>query len=246
MTPRPRAAFAGRVLVSKRTPVADGVWLVRGGFPRRTMNVYLIEDGGGVTAFDAGIRGMGGAVAALARELGGIRRVVLGHAHPDHRGGAPGMGAPVLCHPAEVADVEGDGGTRYFDYSKLAGWARLQMPILMRLADGGPVGVAGTVAEGDEVAGFRVVELPGHAPGQIGLWRSADRLALTSDCFYTLDSVPPGSPYLPKLAYTFDADRARESVRKLASLRPEAAWPGHADPVTGDVRAKLEAAAAAP
>jgi predicted ester cyclase len=35
--------------------VADGVWVLRGGFPLRTMNVYLIEDDGGVTVFDAGI-----------------------------------------------------------------------------------------------------------------------------------------------------------------------------------------------
>ena len=35
--------------------------------------------------------------------------------------------------------------------------------------------------------GFRVIELPGHAPGLIGLYRESDRLALVSDCFYTLD-----------------------------------------------------------
>ena len=47
-------------------PVADGVWRVRGGVPR-AMNVYLIEDdGGGVTVFDAGIKGMGPAIAAAA------------------------------------------------------------------------------------------------------------------------------------------------------------------------------------
>ena len=31
--------------------------------------------------------------------------------------------------------------------------------------DGGPVPIAGTLAEGDDVAGFEVVHLPGHAPG---------------------------------------------------------------------------------
>ena len=47
--------------------------------------------------------------------------------------------------------------------------------------------IAGTVKEGDEIAGFKVIHLPGHAPGLIGLWRESDRLALISDCFYTLD-----------------------------------------------------------
>ncbi|MEA2451208.1 MAG: hypothetical protein QOG63_3140, partial [Thermoleophilaceae bacterium] len=37
----------------------DRVWVMRGGFPHRTMNIYFIEeDGGGVTVFDAGIRSM--------------------------------------------------------------------------------------------------------------------------------------------------------------------------------------------
>ena len=232
------------MIVGPLERVADGVWLVRGGFPRRTMNVYLIEHDGRVTAFDSGIRGMGHGIARRAEALGGVERVVLGHAHPDHRGGAPGIGAPAYCHADERADVEGDGGLRYFDYSKLdTRFAQAQMRVLMRLADGGPVPVAGTLAEGDEVAGFSVIHLPGHAPGQIALWREPDRLALTSDCFYTLHSEVAGEPQMPGAAYTLDQDRARESVRKLAALEPAAAWPGHAEPVTGDVRAKLELAA---
>jgi hypothetical protein len=40
-----------------------------------------------------------------------------------------------------------------------------------------------------------------------------------------------------------DTDEARASIRKLAALDLTAAWPGHAEPVTGDVRAQLEPAA---
>jgi len=54
--------------------VAEGVWLLRGGFPAKTMNVYLIEDEGGVTVFDAGIRDMVVPVrAAAARLAPGVR-----------------------------------------------------------------------------------------------------------------------------------------------------------------------------
>lgn len=232
------------ILVGPRERVADGVWLVRGGLPRKTMNVYLIEHGGRVTVFDSGIRGMGGAIRRAAEPLGGVERVVLGHAHPDHRGGASGIGAPVYCHPAERADVEGDGGLHYFRWSKLEGAPRrAQMRVLMRLADAGPVQVAGTVEAGEEVAGWRVIALPGHSPGQIGLWRESDRLALSSDCFYTLHSESPDEPQLPGAAYSLDEEGARRAVRALAAMEPAAAWPGHAEPVTGDVRAKLERAA---
>src|SRR5579862_5908430 len=103
-------------------PVAAGVWLVRGGFPSRTMNVYLLEDAeqGGITVFDAGIHAMTAAVARAAARLGPLRRVVLGHADPDHRGAAPGLRAPVFCHPAERAAAESDSPFRdYWDLSKL-------------------------------------------------------------------------------------------------------------------------------
>jgi glyoxylase-like metal-dependent hydrolase (beta-lactamase superfamily II)/ketosteroid isomerase-like protein len=225
--------------------VAEGVWVVQGQ-PGRC-NVYLIEDDGGVTLFDAGARTMVRAIARAGAKLGGIRRIVLGHGHTDHRGSAPGLGAPVYCHPAEVQDAEGSGGFRYWPQG-LAGLPtplRQAHKLLHRYAwDAGPVKIAGTVEEGDDVAGFKVVHLPGHAPGLIALWRESDRLALTTDCFYTVDMWGRGSaPHLPEATYNFDTDEARASMRKLAALEPAAAWPGHAKPVTGDVRGQLERAA---
>ncbi len=229
--------------------VAEGVWVVQGQ-PGRC-NVFLIENAGaegGVTLFDAGARVMTRAVASAGAKLGGIRRVVLGHGHTDHRGTAPALGVPVLCHPDEVLDAEGSGGFRYWP-ADLAGLPTPQRQIhrvLHRMAwDAGPVKIAETVEEGDEVAGFRVIHLPGHAPGLIALWRESDRLALVSDCFYTLDmwgrSCPP---HLPHATYNLDCEQARASILKLAALEPAAAWPGHARPVTGNVRVTLERAVA--
>jgi glyoxylase-like metal-dependent hydrolase (beta-lactamase superfamily II) len=234
-----------RLVADAPRRIADGVWLVRGGVPRH-MHVFLLEDPlGGATAFDAGAALMLPAVAAAGAALGGIDRVVLGHAHPDHRGVAPGLGAPVFCHPAERADAEGTGGLRYFAYSRLRPPARAAFPLLLRWWDGGPVRIAGTVAEGDEVCGFRVVELPGHAPGLIGLFRERDGLALASDCFYTLNPNTGFSGHVraPHPAFTWDEDLARASMRKLAALEPAVVWPGHARPVTERVRETLERAA---
>ena len=225
--------------------IAEGVWLVQGGFPQKLMNVYLIEDEGQVTVFDAGIRAMTNGIASAAAGLGGIRRVVLGHGHPDHRGAAPGLGAPVYCHPDEVEETQGDGGEHYFDFSKLDWYARAAMPRFLRSWDGGPVQVEGTVSEGDDIAGFRVVAFPGHAPGMIGLWRESDRLALVSDTLYTLDPQTgfKGAPRVPHRAFNHDHDQAVASMRKLAAMEPATVWPGHAEPVTGDVRSQLERAA---
>jgi glyoxylase-like metal-dependent hydrolase (beta-lactamase superfamily II)/predicted ester cyclase len=240
-----RTRLASRLSRSEPGLVAQGVWVVQGQ-PARC-NVYLIEDEGGVTLFDAGARTMVRAVASAGAKLGGIRRIVLGHGHTDHRGTAPALGVPVFCHPDEVEDAEGSGGFRYWPEG-LAGipTPHRQVQLLMhRLAwDGGPVQIAGTLSEGEEVAGFRVIHIPGHAPGMIALWREQDRLALTSDCFYTLDIWGRNSdPHVPFDVYNWNTDLARESMRKIAALEPAAAWPGHALPLTGDVRGALLRAA---
>jgi glyoxylase-like metal-dependent hydrolase (beta-lactamase superfamily II)/ketosteroid isomerase-like protein len=223
------------------TPVADGVWRLSGkGFGGLgDFAVFFVrEPGGGVLMFDAGVRQMTKAVAAAAARLGGLTRVVLGHGHTDHRGTAPALGVPVLCHPAEVADAEGSGGRRYWDPELRF----LPHPIrevhrylLHPRVDGGPVAISGTLEEGDDVAGFRVVHLPGHAPGLIALWREADRVALVSDAFYVTDMWGrPSDPHVPLDGYNLDTAQARASLRRLAALEPRIAGPGHLGPLEGD------------
>ncbi|HLH65842.1 MAG TPA: nuclear transport factor 2 family protein [Solirubrobacteraceae bacterium] len=243
-----RTRARGAIHGVQAEPIAPGVWLVRGGFPLRTMNVYLIEDDGGVTVFDAGCRTMAVALRAACARLGGVRRVILGHADADHRGAAPALSAPVLCHPAERPAAESQAWMRdYWDLGRLRPYARPFFARALESWDGGAVEISGTVVEGDRVAGFEVVELPGHAPGQIALFRASDRLALISDCVYTLDiqTGRHGPPRVPHPAFDADVEQARASILKLAGLGPSAAWPGHARAVAGDVSAQLRAAARA-
>jgi hydroxyacylglutathione hydrolase len=229
--------------------VADGVWLLRGDV-RRVMNIYFLEDGDGVTQFDGGTKRMAKAAKAAAESLGGLTRIVLSHAHPDHRGAIPALDADVFCHPDEVADAEDDAPiSPYMDFSKLALGPRLFYSFATRRWDGGAVKIAGTLVEGDEVAGFRVIEFPGHSPGQIGLWRESDRLALVSDVIYLSDTlgrrrVPKGEATVPHPSVTWDSSKASESVRKLAALEPAVVGAGHDGPLRGEnLRAPLERAA---
>ncbi len=244
-----RTRAAEKLLGKQFGQIAEGVWRLQGN-PGRC-NVYFVRDGDGVLMFDSGARTMTTAVGGAAAQLGGLTRIVLGHGHTDHRGTAPAFDVPVLCHPDEVVDAEGSGGWRYWD-PELRGlpWLdRKVHPFLhRRFWDGGPVKIADTVSEGDDVAGFRVIHIPGHAPGQIALWRESDRLALTTDCFYTLDRWGRDSAaHVPFGTYNLDTEQARASIRKIAALEPAACWPGHANAVAGtDVRARLEQAATTP
>src|SRR6187399_3320925 len=230
--------------------VADGVWLLRGD-ARKAMNVYFLEDGDGVVQFDAGTKAMLKQNKAAAEQLGGVKRIVLGHAHADHRGTAPSMGVPVFCHPDEVADAESDAVRwPYLELSQLPAPARWIYPMLLRRWDGGGVKIDGTVSEGDEIAGFRVIHFPGHAPGLIGLWRESDRVAIVSDVVYLIDStrmgksLPAGEASVPHPAWGWDHAKAKESVRRLAALEPALVCTGHDMPLRGDnLRETLERAA---
>jgi glyoxylase-like metal-dependent hydrolase (beta-lactamase superfamily II) len=253
-TAAPARTFAARprllqLAAAEPEPIAEGVHLIRGGLTR-VMNVFLIEDGDGVVVYDAGEKGMALPILRAAARMGGINRVVLGHGDTDHRGSAPALGevAPVQCHPAAVDQAQDSGGRDYWDLSKLPLPARLLHRFTHRYVwDGGPVRISDTVSEGDEVAGFEVIDLSGHAPGLIGLWRAADRLALVSDCFYITDmygrEIPPSVPHE---AYNLDAAGARAAIRKLGELDPVTCAPGHRGPLSGpDLRDQLERAAAA-
>jgi glyoxylase-like metal-dependent hydrolase (beta-lactamase superfamily II)/predicted ester cyclase len=239
-----RSALAG----AEPEAIAAGVWLLRGGLGWR-MNVFLIEDEGGVTVFDAGVRQMGTAIRAAAVRLGGIRRVVLGHADCDYRGGGVGLDAPVYCHPLERSAAASPSPYRdYWNLSLLSLWARPLYPRLLASWDGGALEVAGTIEEGDQIAGFQVLHLPGHAPGLISLYREEDGLALVSDLVLTLNPETGfgNAAHVPHPAFNLDTNQARESIRRLAAIGPRVVWPGHAKPVAGaDVELQLQRAASA-
>src|SRR6201996_2896408 len=230
--------------------VADGVWLLRGDL-RGAMNVYFIEDGEGVVQFDAGTKSMRKKTAAAAQELGGLKRIVLAPAHAAPRGPAPFLGPPVFCPPDEVDDAGSSKSvTPYFNLSLLeVAPVRWIYPMLLKRWDGGPVRVAGTVAEGDEVAGFRVLHFPGHAPGLIGLWRESERVALVSDVVYLRDSarlkpLPEGEASVPHPAFNWNHQEAKRSLRRLAELEPLVVGTGH-DRAQGGVGGRGAAGGAA-
>jgi hypothetical protein len=79
--------FVRWFVMSPLQPVAQDVWVVRGGLPDKIMNVYFIRDGSGVLAFDAGIRAMTRGIAAAAALLGGLTRGPAAARH--HRVGEP-------------------------------------------------------------------------------------------------------------------------------------------------------------
>ncbi|HSZ68914.1 MAG TPA: MBL fold metallo-hydrolase [Solirubrobacteraceae bacterium] len=226
------------------TQIAPGVRQVSVGAPFRS-HVYLIDGPDGLIAFDAAIKDTGPAILAAAG--GRLERLILSHSHVDHRGAAGELGAPIYCHPDEVADAEGDAGRSYTDFSRIANErVRKVLPQLLAAWDGGPVKITGTITDGEQIAGFRVIHSPGHAPGQIALFRESDRLLIAADAIYTLDAETgrPASARVPHPFSNWDTEMARESIRRLIPLQATSVWAGHAEAMAGeDIAAQLERAA---
>jgi glyoxylase-like metal-dependent hydrolase (beta-lactamase superfamily II) len=137
-------------------------------------------------------------------------------------------GAPVWASEADADAIEGKAPepipAQHENHivNRLARtWWEDRHPVSRRLRDG------------EAVAGFSVIEFPGHTPGQIGLWRESDRTVTCADAMRSMNLVT-GLPQLgemPKI-FTVDVDEARRSIRKLAALEANTICFGHGRPLT--------------
>jgi glyoxylase-like metal-dependent hydrolase (beta-lactamase superfamily II) len=214
--------------------VADGVWQIPV-MPRNGVNTYLLGD----VIVDAGYAGSGKKVVkALAGRT--VAAHAITHAHPDHIGGSAHvcreLGVPFWC-PAGDADAARAG-------ESVPAESRLK-PLLDRGRKFDRVDVARELRAGDDVAGFTVLDVPGHSPGHVAFWRESDRALVAGDVFFNLSlkTFRYGLREPPK-PFTVDPERNRQSMRRLAELEPSVACFGHGPPVT-DAAPKLAAFVAA-
>jgi glyoxylase-like metal-dependent hydrolase (beta-lactamase superfamily II) len=203
--------------------LADDLFIL-GGFPPYAINVYLMGD----VLVDAGSRH---AEKRILRQLRGrtVATHVVTHAHADHQGSShavcEALGLPLWCGDLDAAAIE-DGRIR----QRMP--AHPMNDLIARVFPGPPHPVSRRLQEGDEVAGFTVLDTPGHSAGHISLWREADRTLICGDVFTNMDTIT-GLPGLhePKGFFTPDPARNRESMRRLAALRPALVCFGHGRPL---------------
>jgi hydroxyacylglutathione hydrolase len=156
-----------------------------------------------------------------------VKAHALTHAHPDHYGSSHAVcearGIPLWCGERDAAVVEGERPTH--------GKGRMTK-LLNRLPSPRPHPVERRLAEGDDVAGFTVLDVPGHSPGHVAYWREQDRTLICGDVLFNL-SLPILRPGLrePYASFTPDPAGNRESARKLAELRPNLILFGHGPPL---------------
>jgi hydroxyacylglutathione hydrolase len=165
----------------------------------------------------------------ILRQLSG-RRVgahALTHAHPDHYGSShavcEALGVPLWCGARDAHVAEG---------ARPAPGVGRGAGLLNRMPLPHPHPVERRLEEGDEVAGFTVLDTPGHSPGHISLWRESDRTLVCGDVLFNLHPLT-GRPGLrePPRRLTTDPARNRASARRLGALRPALVLFGHGPPL---------------
>jgi hydroxyacylglutathione hydrolase len=216
--------------------IAADLYLLRG-FPPAAFNIYVIRSGERWLLVDTSTRH---SRRRILRQLPGeLEAIFITHAHRDHAGAmhavATKTGAPVWASEADADAIEGKAPeplpAQYRDHivnRMAAGWWKDHHPVMRRLRDG------------EQVAGFSVIEFPGHTPGQIGLWRESDRTVICADVMRSMNLVT-GLPQLGEMPviFTVDVEEARRSIRKLAAIEANTICFGHGRPLTKNAAQKI-------
>ena len=224
--------------------IAPGVFQITSA----AVNLFVIDTGDGLMLVDTGLPRDGDknitVMRSLGLDLGRVKAIVLTHGDIDHIGGAAQFkaltNAPILAHRLDVGFINGTAKRTL----PRQGLGLVIGPVfdlvggtLLRLT---PVEVEQVVADGEVLAGgWRVLHLPGHTPGQVGLYHPTRRVVIAADALANRKGLTPPPPI-----FTPDMAAARASIRKLAALDFDTLGMGHGPALTNGAGAAVRAFAA--
>ncbi len=219
--------------VTQRHEVAAGIMRLTLPLPTgpRHVHCYVIDG----TLFDTGI-GLG----EPAWDELGIDRIAITHFHPDHVGGAEAAaaatGATVHQGGLDYAQCERVWGSHDWP-ERIAEWFLthgVPEAITQELIEQGHAFAPFVrfardpelLYEGSELAGWTVVELPGHADGHLGFMR--DGVLVGGD--HLLARITPAVGLYPESRPDPLSDYLG-SLERTIELAPRIVYPGHGEPI---------------
>src|SRR5204862_1976063 len=206
----------------------------------RHVHCYLAEG----ILFDTGL-GLGDAPWGST----GIERIAITHFHPDHVGGAAAAaeatGAPVFQGGLDYAQCERVWGSeawpeRMDEWFERHGVPRDSADELIAQGHAFAPFVRNALDpdllyEGSTLAGWDVVELPGHADGHLGFLR--DGVLIGGD--HLLQTISPAVGLYPDSRPDPLGDYLA-SLERTIDLAPRVVYPGHGEPIDDAPERALE------
>jgi glyoxylase-like metal-dependent hydrolase (beta-lactamase superfamily II) len=235
--------------VAAMDAVAPGIFGLRIVF----VNVYAVtHPDNSWTLIDAGLPFSEGFIHRWAEKRfeKAPNAIILTHGHFDHVGAARQLAerwnAPIWAHPLEFPYLTGK--EKYPPPNAKAGGGL--MSALAPIYPRGPIDLGSRLQPLPPssspvgltlMPGWQILHTPGHTPGHVSFFRPDDKALLVGDAFCT---TKPESFFEAALAqqteihgppayFTSDWRSARESVCRLAELRPGIIAPGHGKALTG-------------
>lgn len=213
--------------------VTDGVWRVN----LRTVNAYLVADGGDRILVDAGLPWHSGAIREALDRLGwqpaDLDRVLLTHFDFDHVGGLADLHE--VPGPAHI----GREDAPYLTRRRRPPWTKKgSFQRVASLLHGPPACPVEPLDDGDTVGSFTAYRAPGHTPGQLVYVSEALSVAFLGDLVVALNGRMRSVPGI----LCDDTGQARRDVVELAERLPpfETACPGHGLPFGAGGRRRLQ------
>lgn len=224
--------------VTKLLEVSPNVHLLRG-----FTNVVIIAEET-LTVIDTGFRGnekrILKAIGRLGRSASEIENILINHHHADHVGSAARLrqlsGGKVFAHKDEVPYITGElPPTPLKQHPRIL--TRTIWPLVARTRFIRAEATEVNALEDDQVlpplGGLRVIHIPGHTPGTACFY-SPERRLLIGGCVVW--------NWLGRLSLPFfrwDADKAKESLCKVAQLDFEILIPAHGPPLLQDAAQRI-------
>lgn len=238
--------------------IAPGIWKITMPipFPLRTVNVYALVGADGWALVDAGMgtpdarEALNAGLARADLDIANLKAMVLTHHHPDHIGLSGELqeqsGARVYMHPLDERSVrilwDGTMPKRFRSVSsffKQHGlentelWYTRTDPKEVRtilrvppheafelVEDGAPINLVGE--------NYQVFWVPGHADGQIVLFRERDGVFISAD--HVLPRITPNIGLYSMNDRSNPLGDYLDSLRKVEHVPASLVLPGHGEP----------------
>ncbi len=178
---------------------------------------HLILDGDQVHLIDGGFIGaiprIGKALAELGKNFSDINNIILTHGHLDHTLNLSQIqklsGCKIYAPRLDQDHLE--GRYPYRGLTRFCGWLEKLGRLLLRFQ---APKVDHHFDDGDDIAGLKVIALPGHTAGHCGLLLAEEKLLIAGDLF----TNHLGKASIPPRIFNDDHTEAKKSIRKAAQL----------------------------